>query len=106
VDTDPEHLRLMRELAEKSRAASGAGFTISASTDFRDILPGADFVILSFSDRNAHFRGVDCQISAKHGIRMCSGDTIGPGGVFRVLRELPKIQEIAEAVETSAPELG
>jgi alpha-galactosidase len=103
VDTDPEHLRLMRELAEKSRAASGAGFTISASTDFRDILHGADFVILSFSDRNAHFRGVDCQISAKHGIRMCSGDTIGPGGVFRALRELPKIQEIAEAVEDLCP---
>ena len=103
VDTDPEHLRLMRELAEKSRAASGAGFTISASTEFRDILPGADFVILSFSDRNAHFRGLDCEISARHGIRMCSGDTIGPGGVFRALRELPKIQEIAETVEAVCP---
>lgn len=104
VDTDPGHLRLMRGLAEKSKAASGASFEISASTDFRDVLPGADFVILSFSDRNAHFRGIDCAISAKHGIRMCSGDTIGPGGVFRALRELPKIEEIAQAVSKVCPQ--
>ncbi len=103
VDTDPEHLRLMRSLAEKSRAASGATFEISATTDYRDALPGADFVLLSFSHRNAHYRGVDCEISARHGIRMCSGDTIGPGGVFRALRELPKIRDIARDVERLCP---
>ncbi|HLP25553.1 MAG TPA: glycoside hydrolase family 4, partial [Acidobacteriota bacterium] len=103
VDTDPEHLRLMHALAEKTRAASGATFEVSATTDFREALPGADFVILSFSHRNAHFRGVDCEISAKHGIRMCSGDTIGPGGVFRALRELPQIRAIAREVERVCP---
>lgn len=103
VDTDPEHLRLMRSLAEKTRAASGATFEISATADFREALPGADFVILSFSHRNAHYRGIDCEVSARHGIRMCSGDTIGPGGVFRALRELPKISAIARAVEELCP---
>ncbi len=103
VDTDPEHLRLMRSLAEKTRAASGATFEISATTDFREALPGADFVILSFSHRNAHYRGIDCEVSARHGIRMCSGDTIGPGGVFRALRELPKIRAIARTVEELCP---
>jgi alpha-galactosidase len=103
VDTDPEHLRLMRSLAEKTRAASGASFEITATTDYREALPGADFVILSFSHRNAHYRGIDCEISARHGILMCSGDTIGPGGVFRALRELPKIRDIARAVEEICP---
>jgi alpha-galactosidase len=103
VDTDPGHLRLMKSLAEKTRAASGAAFEISATTDYREALPGADFVILSFSHRNAHYRGVDCEVSARHGIRMCSGDTIGPGGVFRALRELPKIRAIARAVEQLCP---
>ena len=103
VDTDLEHLRLMQSLAERARAATGATFEISASPDFREALPGADFVILSFSRQNAHFRGVDCAISARHGIRMCSGDTIGPGGVFRALRELPLVREIAQAVELTCP---
>lgn len=104
VDTDPEHLEGMRKLAEKVRAESGAGHEISASTDFREALPGADFIILSFSHRNAHYRGVDVQVSARHGIRMCSGDTIGPGGVFRAMREFPKVMEIAAAVEQTCPE--
>lgn len=104
VDTDPEHLEGMRRLAETVRAESGAGHEISATTDFREALPGADFVILSFSHRNAHYRGVDVQVSAKHGVRMCSGDTIGPGGVFRALREFPKVMEIAKAAEELCPQ--
>ncbi len=104
VDTDPTHLAGMETLARKSKAASGASFQIEASTNFRDALPGADFVVLSFSHRNAHYRGVDCAISAKHGVRMCSGDTIGPGGVFRALRELPNVLEIANAVAETCPE--
>ena len=104
VDTDPEHLEGMHQLARKVRAGTGAQHEISATTDFREALPGADFVILSFSHRNAHFRGVDVQVSARHGIRMCSGDTIGPGGVLRALREFPKVMEIAAAVEALCPE--
>ncbi len=104
VDTDPAHLEGMRRLAVRVRAESGAAHGISATTDFREALPGADFVILSFSHRNAHYRGVDVQVSARHGVRMCSGDTIGPGGVFRALREFPKVMEIATAAEELCPD--
>ncbi|MEM7624898.1 MAG: glycoside hydrolase family 4 [Planctomycetota bacterium] len=91
VDTDTDRLAKMKTLAEKAIAHNGAPLKLEASTDRRDVLAGADFVVLSFADRNAHFRGVDCDTSLKHGIRMCSGDTIGPGGVFRTLREWPEI---------------
>lgn len=104
VDTDEGHLRGMETLAEKVKAKSGAGHTITATTEVREALPGADFVILSFSNRNAHFRGVDVQTSARHGMRMCSGDTIGPGGIFRALREFPQVMEVARAVEELCPE--
>jgi alpha-galactosidase len=104
VDTDPAHLDGMHKLAMAVRAESGATHEISATTDYREALPGADFVILSFSHRNAHYRGVDVQVSARHGIRMCSGDTIGPGGVFRALREFPKVMDIARSVEALCPD--
>jgi alpha-galactosidase/6-phospho-beta-glucosidase family protein len=104
VDTDPAHLEGMAALAHKARAASGCTHEIVATSDFREALPGADFVVLSFSHRNAHFRGVDCTVSERHGIRMCSGDTIGPGGVFRALRELPRVMEIADAVAEICPQ--
>ena len=104
VDTDPSNLDRMRRLAEKVAAHSGAGVTVEAYADYREALPGSNFVVLSFSNRNAHYRRIDCQISAKYGIRMCSGDTIGPGGIFRTLREFPSILEIAHEVEKRCPD--
>lgn len=104
VDTDPDHLEGMHALARKVRAESGANHEISATTDFREALPEAAFIVLSFSHRNAHYRGVDVQVSARHAIRMCSGDTIGPGGVFRAMREFPKVMEIARTVEEVCPQ--
>ena len=69
----------------------------------RDVLKGADFVVLTFADRGVHFRGVDCEVSKKYGVYMCSGDTIGPGGIFRSLREIPKALAVAKDVRRLAP---
>ncbi len=103
VDTNPDHLDKMTRLAQMSAESSGSGTRVEGYSDYREALPGADFVLLSFSEKNAYYRKIDCQISAKYGIRMCSGDTIGPGGVFRTMREFPKILEIAHAVEEICP---
>ena len=50
--------------------------------------------------------GLDCEISAKYGVRMCSGDTIGPGGIFRTMREFPVILDCARTSRRSAPTPG
>ena len=67
------------------------------------MLPGTDFVVLSFADRTVYYRGIDCAISEKYGIRMCSGDTIGPGGIFRAMRELPVIMDCVSDIERLCP---
>ncbi len=100
VDTDETVLKTMGELAERAFAESGCGVKLETSTERRNVMPGSDFVILTFSYRNAHYRGIDTKIAAKHGVRMCSSDTIGPGGIFRALREVPHVIEMAkDAVE-------
>lgn len=104
VDNDPAHLEKMSQLSRMEAEFSNSGTRTEAYADYREALPGADFVVLSFSDRNAHFRRIDCEIAEKLGIRMCSGDTIGPGGVFRTMREFPKILEMADAVEEICPD--
>ena len=68
VDTNPDVLATMRTLAERVFAETGAGVSVEAATDRLEVLPGSDFVVLTFADRNAYFRGVDTQIAAKHGI--------------------------------------
>ncbi len=104
VDTDGERLEQMAALARMVAAEQGVALTIEADTDRRRVLPGADFVVLSFADRSVKFRGMDCEMALKRGIRMCSGDTIGPGGIFRTMREFPVIMDCARDIRALCPD--
>lgn len=104
VDTDASRLERMVALAKKVAAAGGVPLRVEGSIDRRDVLEGADFVVLSFAKDTVKYREIDCRISEKYGIRMCSGDTIGPGGVFRAMRELPVIMDCARDIEALCPD--
>ncbi len=104
VDKNPSRMERMGKLAEMVVAETGVDLNIEVATDWKDALPGADFVVLSFAEDTVRYRGLDCQISEKYGIRMCSGDTIGPGGIFRAMRELPVIMECARDVAELCPD--
>ena len=103
VDTNPKVLATMMKLARRVFQSAKCGVRLIGSTNRREVMAGSDFIVLTFSDRNAHFRGVDTEIAAKHGIRMCSSDTIGPGGIFRALREVPRVLDVARDAEKLAP---
>ena len=104
VDKDPARMEKMGLLAQKVVAETGVSLRIEVASDWRDALPDADFVVLSFADDTVRYRGLDCQISEKYGLRMCSGDTIGPGGIFRAMRELPLIMECLADIERLCPD--
>jgi alpha-galactosidase len=103
VDTDAPTLEKMLKLAARAKEHSGAPTKIQGSTDRREVLPGADFVVLSFAREGIRYRGVDVAVAARHGVRMCSGDTIGPGGIFRTLREAHQILAVARDAEALCP---
>lgn len=104
VDKDPVHLEKMAALARKVVGHAGVKLTVEASTDRREVLKEADFVVLSFADHSVKYRGIDCDIALKYGIRMCSGDTIGPGGIMRTLREFPVILACCRDVAELCPD--
>lgn len=104
VDIDLDRLAKLKKLAEMVVASAGVSLKIEATADRRAVLPGSDFVVLSFAKDTVRYRGLDTVISEKYGIRMCSGDTIGPGGVFRAMRELPHILDCASDVEELCPD--
>lgn len=103
VDTQPQVLSTMLRLARRVFAQTGCGVKVVGSTDRRKVLADSDFVVLTFSYRNAHYRGLDTEIAARHGIRMCSSDTVGPGGIFRALREVPHAVAMAHDAARMAP---
>ena len=104
VDTDRERLRKMVALGRLMTDHLQSPLKIEGAADHRKVLAGANFVVLSFSVDNAKYRGIDCKVSKKYGVLMCSGDTIGPGGIFRSMRELPVILQIAKDVKKLCPD--
>ncbi|RKL66988.1 glycoside hydrolase family 4 [Salipaludibacillus neizhouensis] len=104
VDTNEERLNKLVDLAQMVVDANQVDLKIEGSVDRKQVLQDADFVVLSFAKDTVKYRGIDCEISEKYGIRMCSGDTIGPGGIFRAMRELPIIMECAKDIEEICPE--
>jgi alpha-galactosidase len=45
----------------------------------------------------------DYEIPLKHGVDQCIADTLGPGGVFRALRHIPALLEIARDMQELCP---
>ncbi|MFA6960445.1 MAG: hypothetical protein WC205_06830 [Opitutaceae bacterium] len=103
ADTDEVKLGWMEALAKRAIAATGASLTLQVSTDYRELLDGADFVILAFAVEGVELRGVDAEISTRHGMIMCSADTVGPGGIMRTLREVPRQSEMLNEVRARCP---
>jgi alpha-galactosidase len=103
VDTNPKTLETMMSLGRKAIETTKAPTQLIGSVDRKEVLKDADFVVLTFSFRNAYYRGVDTKISKKYGVTMCSSDTIGPGGIFRALREIPEALAVAKDMETLCP---
>jgi alpha-galactosidase len=104
VDTNPEALGRMTELARLLNKKAGAGLTIEQTTDRRAALPGAGFVLNSTAiDRNRLWR-LDYEIPKKHGIRQTLGENGGPGGLFFTLRTLPMVLDFARDMEELCPD--
>jgi alpha-galactosidase len=67
---------------------------ISSTTNQREAITGAKYVIASFLVGGPQIYEYDVDIPFKYGVTQCIGDTLGPGGVFRFLRSVPVYREI------------
>jgi alpha-galactosidase len=104
VDTNKKVLDTMMALAKRVFAATKCKVKLVGSTDRKKVMQDSDFLVLSFSRDNTKYRKLDTEIAARHGIRMCSSDTVGPGGVFRCLRELPIAVDICKDAARICPQ--
>ncbi len=105
VDINEQGLETMTALAEKMNQAWDAGMTIRSSTDRRDLLPGADFVIVSVQvgQREAVWE-MDWQIPLRHGVHQPYAENGGPGSIAHTFRNLPVILAIARDMEELCPD--
>ncbi len=103
-DVDPEPLPKMEALAKKVDDALGSKATVETTTDQRRALDGADFVIVTISTGGFESMAVDLDVPARHGIRQSVGDSVGPGGINRALRNVPVLVGIGRDMEEICPD--
>jgi alpha-galactosidase len=103
VDIDPERLELAHRIVERLIALTGKRWTVTASTDRRQVMAGSDFVINSIEVAGLANVRHDYDIPKKYGVDQCIGDTIGPGGIFKALRTGPAWLEILHDAERLCP---
>lgn len=104
MDVDPTPLPKMAALVSRANEALGAQATVETTTDRRRALEGADFVVVTISTGGFASMGVDLEVPARHGIHQSVGDTVGPGGINRSLRNIPVLVEIGRDMEEICPE--
>jgi alpha-galactosidase/6-phospho-beta-glucosidase family protein len=104
MDIDPTPLSKMAALLGRANEALGARVTVETTTDRRRALEGADFVVVTISTGGFASMAVDLEVPARHGIRQSVGDTVGPGGINRSLRNIPVLVEIGRDMEQKCPD--
>jgi alpha-galactosidase len=99
------HKRLdkMKSFVERMIADNGVKAKVVATTDRREALRGADYVVVMIQVGGVEGFKYDYEIPMKYGVDNCIGDTLGPGGIFRAQRHIPALLEIAGEMRELCP---
>lgn len=104
-DIDEERLRTSRIVAEKIADSLSVAPVITATTDRREALAGADFVIIMIQVAGYKPGTVtDFEIPKRYGLRQTIADTLGIGGIMRGLRTVPVLLDIAKDMRELCPD--
>lgn len=103
-DIDPASLERVQQAGEAFIQEHELAHRITATTDRKQALAGADFCIISIEvgDRFKLWE-MDWRIPQQFGIRQVFGENGGPGGLFHSLRIIPPILEICADIERLCP---
>jgi alpha-galactosidase len=104
MDIDRERLEKNANIARDLVKHHNLPATILSTTNRREALKDADYVIVTFQVGGLEAYKLDKDIPLKYGIDQAVGDTLGPGGVFRFLRSAPAYKEIAEDMLELCPD--
>lgn len=99
------HRRLdkMKDFVERMIVDNGVRATVRATTDRREALTDADYVVVMIQVGGVDGFQIDYEIPMRHGVDNCIGDTLGPGGIFRAQRHIPALMEIAREMREVCP---
>jgi alpha-galactosidase len=103
MDIDPERLAFIRQAVERIVKEGKYPARVESTQDRAKALEGADAVLVTILAGGVKVWRHDIEIPKRYGVNINVGDTRGPSGIFRALRTIPVMLEIARDVERLAP---
>ncbi len=103
-DIAQDRVDLVYALGQKMIQDFNLDFYLEKTLSLEEALQGADFIILTITTGRLKSMRPDLEIPARHGIKQSVGDTTGPGGLARALRNIPVVAEIGRKVMEICPQ--
>ena len=103
MDTNPAALALVHAAATRFNLAHGSPITLESSSNLEAALDGADYVVVSISTGGLEAMQHDIAIPERYGILHTVGDTVGPGGLLRAVRNIPVFHDFGEKMKRLCP---
>ena len=103
-DINPTALDDIEHYGRRVFEKTGSRFRIETTTDLDRALDGAEFVVVTITTGGLDTMALDLDIPERYGIFQSVGDTVGPGGLSRALRNVPVMVGIAQAMERRCPD--
>jgi alpha-galactosidase len=103
-DIDMERLKDSENMLNNINNNHGGHAKIVAYTDRKEALRGADYVVNAIQVGGYEpCTVIDFEVPKKYGLRQTIADTLGVGGIFRALRTIPVMLDIARDMEEVCP---
>ncbi len=103
MDIHEGRLNYAKQAVEKLIKAGGYSAIVTATTNRREALSGANGVLITILQGGVDVWRHDIEIPKKYGVDINVGDTRGPSGIFRFLRTAPVMLEIIRDAEELCP---
>jgi alpha-galactosidase len=102
-DIDPAALDAMTKLTKKMIAEKKGNITLLSSTERKELLPGADFVVSTIGVGGRRAWEQDVFIPRNYGVFQPVGDSVAPGGISRAMRMIPTLVGVANDIKELCP---
>jgi 6-phospho-beta-glucosidase len=101
MDIDPRRLEVVGGFARRMVEAKGLPFKVILSTNQRESIQAASYVITQLRVGMMPARRADEYLGQRHGL--IGQETTGVGGMAKALRTIPVILDIARDIRETAP---
>jgi alpha-galactosidase len=104
MDIDPERLDFAKRAVSRIVELGNYSAKVEATMDRAEALKDADVVLVTILAGGLDMWRHDIEIPNRYGVDTNIGDTRGPSGIFRALRTIPVMLDIAKDMERYCPD--